>query len=481
MFKDLFGKNRRNRSALGFPDQDPDNRDSQEARRSPLGFGHDTASAVAGDKALGLFGDPRQAPKEKKENLGDKVTGLLDAMQRPQDIGATLQDLLKPEVAQPVSLRDIVVDKLKLNETVYNPSGLLNIVGLRRFTELQGGTTGAEIENLVRQSANGDLESTVQLLGEDRVREIGIENLPATNTEISNLLEPDKAAATGFSPTQVLKTSMKASVAALGDAKDSVTTEPDVSLATQQTTDPNAPGFVPPRSPISDVAFSNPNFTARLQEGNPDQDDANWLRQYADYWETYDPSGHHFIDAARASADAIEESLSGTDDDGTDDSGTDPVEGEIDEDPFQTLINFFGEPVPISRGTIIRSEFEPGSQEEIAAKGGVALSDRSAEADRINADTPGLQEPPEIQSPDLTAAIRFASQSIAGNPFISVGGLARMRRGLMPLLNQIDPQFWTRTSPTIVEGMRGLYQAVSVRAEDIDHIIREFKPPSLRG
>jgi len=277
-----------------------------------------------------------------------------------------------------------------------------------------GGATGAEIESLVRQAAAGDLEAAVQLLGEDRVQDIGIEGLPQARVDISAMIEEINQQELGFDESVKDMTQEVIGRAQTSLGTPTAITSPGISgieslpiLA--QSTDPNAPGFVDPTSTTDDV----------------------------------------------------------TGEDGISDDG-----GE--ENPFSSLMDAFPDPVPISPGIVV-FQGRPGRE----AVGGVPLAERTSEADRIN-QTPGLVQPPASYSPRLIDTIQFAARTIAGNPFVSVQGLARMKRGLMPLLNQFDPQFWTRTDPTIVEAMKGLYQSISIRPERVEFTTQQFKPESLR-
>ena len=76
-------------------------------------------------------------------------------------------------------------------------------------------------------------------------------------------------------------------------------------------------------------------------------------------------------------------------------------------------------------------------------------------------------------------AARLLGPALAGNPFITPEGLARLRRGYAPLENEIMPAFYRYTSPVIQQALMGLRQSVGYRPEEQTFTAEAFRPRSL--
>ena len=76
-------------------------------------------------------------------------------------------------------------------------------------------------------------------------------------------------------------------------------------------------------------------------------------------------------------------------------------------------------------------------------------------------------------------AARLLGPALAGNPFITPEGLARLRRGYAPLENEIMPAFYRYTSPVIQNALMGLRQSVGYRPEEQQFTASQFQPRSL--
>ena len=76
-------------------------------------------------------------------------------------------------------------------------------------------------------------------------------------------------------------------------------------------------------------------------------------------------------------------------------------------------------------------------------------------------------------------AARLLGPALAGNPFITPEGLARLRRGYAPLENEIQPAFYHYTSPVIQQALAGLRQSVGYRPEEQQFTASQFQPRSL--
>lgn len=90
-----------------------------------------------------------------------------------------------------------------------------------------------------------------------------------------------------------------------------------------------------------------------------------------------------------------------------------------------------------------------------------------------------LFETPPFQPKPVMDAAQLLGGALAGNPFITGGGLSQLEAGRAPLLSQIDPTLLSATSPTIIEALLGLYSAIGMRPEDVQHTLQQFTPVGL--
>ena len=478
------------------------------------------------------------------QSLSEQVPSLLRQAigERP---GSPLFDA-RNIINQPPATAEPTPSIGSATETRFDAIRLLPVVGIQRFTELQNGATPVEVEDMTRRAASGDLDATSILLGQAKVNEVGVTSLADVSRQLNDSLVPvaQPSGAVGFdddiesisfigdrAPTQTDDPSLPTFLASpRSDRLDETFSLANFSRLS---------GAAQIRALLPDEALYIHWYLNYWEAFDPDGDHSlDRARQLID-------QGTDNPDPLEVPDDfPTDDTDDGTDDLPTDDID-DGIgdEEDLPTDPLQDLIDAFSEfpETDISPGIITSindpslldisneeqgvldiialeeggasptkvgiaigkwavefgknlSQFEAIKEEvqvsgfgldvekENIAAGGISLSQRRAEADRIN-ELPGLQTGESLGLPEkLITATKFAARAFAGNPFISINGLARLRRGLLPLFNQFDPQFWTRTSPTIIELLKGLYRASpSGTVADFEFIQGQFAPPSLRG
>jgi hypothetical protein len=83
-------------------------------------------------------------------------------------------------------------------------------------------------------------------------------------------------------------------------------------------------------------------------------------------------------------------------------------------------------------------------------------------------------------SPQLAEAATKLSGALAGNPFITAEGKERLRRGLLPDMNMMQPGFWQYTQPDIQQALTGLMQSGGTRPEEQQFMQEQWTPRGLR-
>ena len=83
-------------------------------------------------------------------------------------------------------------------------------------------------------------------------------------------------------------------------------------------------------------------------------------------------------------------------------------------------------------------------------------------------------------SSQLADTARSIARGVAGNPFISAEGKARLARGLLPDMNMIQPGFWQYTQPDIQQALTGLLQSGGTRPEEQQFMQQIWTPGGLR-